>query len=100
MKQLERIQAMEALLDESREVLDSFEDALEAYNNIQDKVLALEEYYGEDWMKDLEDDEAGNLPQDLKRGVLSEDALYDLLTDNRRLLVRMLEVSAEVAERI
>ncbi len=100
MKQIKRIEKMEALLDEGREVLDRFEDALEAYKKIQDKILVLEEYYGEEWMKDLEDDEAGKIPPDLKRGVLSEDALYDLLTDNRRLLVRMLEVSAEAAQKI
>jgi hypothetical protein len=35
---------------------------------------------GGQWMKDYEADERGELPADLKRGVLSEDALYDLLT--------------------
>ena len=35
------------------------------------------------------------MPADLKRGVLSEDAVYDLLTDNRELLARLLEVAAE-----
>ena len=34
-------------------------------------------------MKDYEADEAGKLPADLKRGVLSEDALFDLLEENR-----------------
>ena len=35
---------------------------------------------GGQWMKDYEADERGELPADLKRGVLSEDLLYDLLT--------------------
>ncbi|MBQ3516767.1 MAG: DUF4298 domain-containing protein, partial [Lachnospiraceae bacterium] len=40
-----------------------------------------EAYYGSDiWRKDYEDDESGKLPADLKRGVLSEDAVYHLLT--------------------
>ena len=43
-------------------------------------------------MQDFEDDEAGKIPRDLKRGVLSEDAVYDLLTENRELLVRMLRL--------
>ena len=34
-------------------------------------------------------DEAGKLPADLKRGVLSEDAVYDLLTEHRDLMARM-----------
>ena len=43
-------------------------------------------------MKDFEDDEKGKLPHDLKRGVLSEDAVYDLLTDSREISVRMLKI--------
>jgi hypothetical protein len=39
-----------------------------------------EEYYGSPaWKRDLAADEAGLLPKDLKRGVLSEDGIYDLL---------------------
>lgn len=33
------------------------------------------------WRLDFEADEAGLLPKDLKRGVLSEDGLYDLLEE-------------------
>ena len=32
-------------------------------------------------MEDFKDDEAGKLPNDLKRGVLSEDGLYNFLAD-------------------
>ena len=33
------------------------------------------------WRKDYEADEQGRLPKWLKRGVLSQDGLYDLLCD-------------------
>ena len=33
------------------------------------------------WIKDFENDERGELPLDLKRGVLSEDGLYNLLSE-------------------
>lgn len=33
------------------------------------------------WLQDYERDERGELPAELKRGVLSQDALYDLLTE-------------------
>lgn len=40
----------------------------------------LEAYYtGGEWMSDFACDEAGLLPPQLKRGVLSEDGLYNLL---------------------
>ena len=38
------------------------------------------------WLKDFEADEKGKLPANLKRGVLSEDGLYDLLAEARDIL--------------
>ena len=46
------------------------------------------------WRKDYEADEAGTLPAGLKRGVLSQDALYDLLCEDRALLRRMAELGS------
>ena len=34
----------------------------------------------------------------MKRGVLSEDAVYDLITENRELLVRMLHLVTTALE--
>ena len=43
-------------------------------------LKALSDYYGSPaWKRDFAADEAGHLPKDLKRGVLSEDGIYDLL---------------------
>ena len=87
MTQTERITHMEKCLDDSRRAIDSLAHALEMYRDVQGKIIELSSYYGgEDWRKDFADDEAGRLPADLKRGVLSEDAVYDLLSDNREIL--------------
>lgn len=49
-------------------------------DELKDKLLLLEEYYSSgEWQADYEADEAGLFPADLKRGVLSQDGLYDLL---------------------
>ena len=54
----------------------------------------LSEYYASPlWREDFEADEAGLLPKDLKRGVLSEDAVYDLLSDYDALEKQLLELS-------
>ena len=46
------------------------------------KLAVLEAYYtGGQWLRDYALDEQGLLPRDLKRGILSQDTLYDLLTD-------------------
>ena len=38
-------------------------------------------YEGGQWLRDYALDEAGLLPRGLKRGVLSQDGVYDLLTE-------------------
>ena len=81
MEQIERIQYYEALLDKVAPVLGNLEEALDAFDGIQEDVKELAAYYDDDaWREDFEDDEAGRLPKDLKRGVLSEDGLYDVLS--------------------
>ena len=86
MKQLERITYMEQILDEANEAVAMLEVALEQYCSIQEKLQELTTYYtGPQWRQDFDDDSAGKLPADLKRGVLSEDAVYNLLSDNDRL---------------
>ena len=56
-------------------------DAAAAMHNPE--ILALLEAYctSGEWREDYEADERGELPPDLKRGVLSQDALYDLLEE-------------------
>ena len=75
-EQIARIRKMERRLDR----------ALAA----QEAIATLDKYYGSDlWRKDFEDDEAGLLPADLKRGVLSEDGIWNLLTDCKDLKERL-----------
>lgn len=90
MKQIERIERMERYMDESSEAVRALSEALERYEAIHANLKKLSDYYGSTlWMKDYEDGEAGKLPADLKRGVLSEDLVYDLLTDHHDLILRM-----------
>ena len=39
----------------------------------------LQYYDGGQWLRDYELDEQGGLPDDLKRGVLSQDSVFDFL---------------------
>ena len=81
MEQLERITYMEQILDEATEAVSSLSESLEKYAAIQDKLQELAAYYSsEQWRQDFDDDSVGKLPSNLKRGVLSEDAVYNLLS--------------------
>lgn len=95
-KQVQRIMEMEALLNRAQPAVRALEEALEEYRQQQADIAKLIDYYtSHTWMKDYEAREAGKLPEDLHCGVLSEDAVYDLLTDNRRLQEDMLAAVAE-----
>ena len=60
-----------------------YEDIMQqAESGSVDQLKALSGYYGSDaWKRDFAADEAGLLPKDLKRGVLSEDGIYALLEE-------------------
>ena len=62
---------------------------LQAY---QSKVAELEKYYSTpEWKKDFDLDEQGAFPSTLKRGVLSEDGIYDALEINREIMEKLNE---------
>ena len=93
MNQIERITHMERILNEAAAAAAALEQVLDRCAAVREGLAELEAYYsGGEWMRDFEDDAAGKIPKDLRRGVLSEDAVYDLLTDWRRLRKRMGEL--------
>ena len=79
-QQLERIQHMEQLLDFVIEARKKQHIDREKSARIQEAIRILADYYGsKEWKQDFADDEAGLLPKDLKRGVLSEDGIWNIL---------------------
>ena len=81
MNQIERIQYMEQLLDFIIEARKEQYANQEKSARIQEAIRILAEYYGSDeWKQDFADDEAGILPKELKRGVLSEDSIWNVLS--------------------
>ena len=91
-----RIQKMEMILDkllDTISLLENCEDpaaSSERLSAIKKDVSKLERYYeGRNWKADFALDEKGLLPADLKRGVLSEDGIYNVLTRYEELLDEM-----------
>ncbi len=78
---VERIEYLEKIYDEVENAFKNnacfFEDEV-----IQKKVSLLTQYMESgQWLRDYSLDEKGELPKDLKRGILSEDGLYNLICD-------------------
>ena len=96
MEQIERIAYMEQILDEATKAVSSLSEALEKYSAVQDKLQELSAYYsGEQWLQDFDDDSADKIPGNLKRGVLSEDAVYNLPADVTRLEDQMKKLTIQ-----
>ena len=82
MNQTERIRHMEGILNEASSAVRALSQSLERYGALLPAIRELTAYYeSHQWRQDFEDDCAGRLPDDLRRGVLSEDAVYNLLSD-------------------
>ncbi len=77
-----RVACMEARLNRAAAALAAREEDPSAPvpEALRADLAALRDYYeGPLWRADYAADEAGLLPKTLRRGVLSQDALYDLL---------------------
>ena len=81
-ERIERIGDMEEKMDRAWKAVRDLQAAIEQFNGVREDIETLTGYYENGcWRQDYEADEAGLLPEDLKRGVLSQDALYDLLAE-------------------
>ena len=77
-----RIEEMESRYVRVKAVLEEIKASEKKLSNLTDDIEALREYYESGkWQKDFEADEQGKLPVSLKRGILSEDGLYDMLDE-------------------
>ena len=75
-----RIEKMEDLFDELLEAYEKRGAEILVDDLLNKNLSVLTEYYeGGEWMSDYELDEQGLLPNDLKRGILSEDGFYNFL---------------------
>ena len=80
--QIERIKWMEQRFNNA---LAAIKDGATNYQKtIKEDIAELNKYYSSElWKQDFAADEAGILPPNLKRGVLSEDGIWNMLADYR-----------------
>lgn len=83
-EQIKRIEKYEVIMQEIHEILEDYSE--DKFDVLHEKLSELAAYYGSDvWKEDFAADEKGLLPKDLKRGVLSEDGVYNLLEKYREM---------------
>lgn len=94
MQKNEHITVMETILDNHNKKLQELNDLLDYLkDNQEDFNKLIDYYYSDQRQEDLAKEEKGLIDKKLKRGVLSEDAIYNLMTDYYGASIKMLELS-------
>lgn len=81
-ERIARIMEMTAKYEKGRAATDALLRAREQYAAAKADIDALAKYYESPlWLSDFDADNKGLVPKELNRGILTEDTIYDLLTD-------------------
>lgn len=96
-KRLKKIAEMEELLNSLDAVTAEMEEQFEKWLAMQKDYDRLADYYHSDqWMDDHEDSNKGVIPKGMPQGVLSEDAVYNLMIRQRELAREMALASIKI----
>ena len=99
MEQIERIKAMEEHLNKASQAVKALSDALDLYTESMESIEIIDDYLASDeWEQDFADSEAGNLPKDLKCGVLSEDGIWNMLDDVNEINMEMIRLATDATK--
>ena len=84
-----RIEENEERLDKLNESVLALDKDLDSFEDLIHEYYSLNEYYGsKEWLKDKDDFEKGKI-KNVKAGVLSEDAVWNLDENVKDLIIRM-----------
>jgi hypothetical protein len=96
-EQLERIQKMEKHLNKYSQVLTRAQEALSELELYQSDYIQLRDYYtGQEFFDDLEFSNGPDFPKNIACGVLSEDAVYDLMGEHFETAINLLDLSSSM----
>lgn len=94
MEKYAHIEKMEDILVSHEDMLQKLGGLLDTLEASQKDYTALIEYYYSDQRnQDLQDEENNLIPKTMRRGVLSEDEIFDLVGDYRDTALRMAEIA-------
>ena len=95
-EKIERIQRMEGYLNDYAKTLEETKKAVDRLKEHQESYIQLRDYYSSQaYFDDLDLSNQADFPADLPCGVLSEDAVYDLLDEHFQMGVELLEIATK-----
>ena len=77
---INRVRQMELCFEALQSTAEEHPDAIREDDSLKAALQSILQYYESgQWLQDYELDEKGLFPKNMKRGVLAQDAVYDLL---------------------
>ena len=96
-KQLANINRMSKLLLERQELLNKLEAVLSELDAGSEEFKELSEYFiSEQRMNDIDDDENGEIPDNINKAALTQDELYNLIMDSHDTAIHMMESAVQM----
>ena len=90
----EQVIQFEQVLNETTTIVTQLTHALETFANNQKAYMDLVDYYmSEDWQDDVRLSNETDFYKKIACGVLSEDAVYNLMVDTQQTTLKMLEIA-------
>lgn len=87
------------IYDNHKKVIEDLKKTLEAFEDHQEEYKKLVSYYYSDqFTKDMDASNRGEIEDDINQAVLSEDAIYDLMGDNYYIGLALLEAANDVLQ--
>lgn len=80
------------LLEKINKILDELEENREDFDKL------VEYYYSEQFQKDYDDSNQGKIDSSINQGILTEDAIYDLMGDDYYLALRFLDLANKMIQ--
>lgn len=80
------------LIGKINNILDELEENREDFDKL------VEYYYSEQFQKDYDDSNQGKIDSDINQGILTEDAIYDLMGDDYYLALRFLDLTNKMIQ--
>ncbi len=82
------------IYEDHKKLLEDLYESLKKFKDHQKDLEKLEKYYySEDFIKDHDASNKGEIPSKINQGILTEDAIYDLLGDNYFMARELLDLA-------
>ena len=91
-KHTETYENYKELLVKVNEILDKLENDREDFDKL------VEYYYSDQFQKDYDDSNEGKIDSSINQGILTEDAIYDLMGDDYYLALRFLNLANKMIQ--